>query len=174
MIFIREDRDVRQLSSRDPQPQLTSCKVTPKTDFIQYSAAGGVLINEKGDQLLLLIRPARDEVRLPKGHIESEETIEEAAVREVQEETGYADITVLDYLGRQQVVFTLRGKAVQRTEHYYLMQIRSNRKLARPATDEQFFPIWVTWEEAAQHLTFEAEREWLRRAETHKRRIDER
>jgi 8-oxo-dGTP pyrophosphatase MutT (NUDIX family) len=148
--------------------------VTPKTDFIRYNAAGGVLINEKGDQLLLLIRPARDEVRLPKGHIESEETVEEAAVREVQEETGYADIKVLDYLGRQQVVFTLRGKAVQRTEHYYLMQIRSNRKLTRSTTDEQFFPIWVTWEEAAQHLTFEAEREWLRRAEIHRRRRDER
>jgi hypothetical protein len=31
-----------------------------------------------------------------------------------------------------------------------------------PAVDEQFFPVWVSWMSSG-HLTFEAEREWVRR-----------
>jgi ADP-ribose pyrophosphatase YjhB (NUDIX family) len=40
---------------------------------------------------MLLIRPSRDEVRLPKGHVEAGETLRAAALREVAEETGYDD-----------------------------------------------------------------------------------
>lgn len=138
-------------------------------EFKQYHAAGGVLIDTTGKHVLLLIRPKRNEVRLPKGHVEPGETIEEAALREVREETGYADVKVLHDLGKQRVAYTYQETAIQRIESYFLMQIRSERKMEPEETDDQFFPIWVTWEEAKQHLTFEAEREWIQRAKTHER-----
>ena len=135
---------------------------------ILYFAAGGVSADATGENVLLLIRPSRDEVRLPKGHIEAGESPEEAALREVSEESGYADLEILDDLGEQFVAFPIGKRAIRRTEHYYLMRLRTPQEAKRPQEDEQqFFPIWVPWEEALAHLTFEAEQEWIRRAQAH-------
>ena len=130
-----------------------------------YEAAGGVLLDPPKEQVLLLIRPSRDEVRLPKGHIEPDEFAQETALREVSEEAGFDDLEVLSDLGEQLVVFPLEGDTVKRTEHYYLMRARTLHRRPRPKPDaEQFIILWVSWQEAREHLTFEAEREWLRRA----------
>jgi len=132
---------------------------------VTYTAAGGVVIDESGDQVLLLIRPSRDEVRLPKGHLEPNESMAKAALRETQEETGYGDLEIIADLGEQLITFFFDGKRVERTEHYFLMQTRTRRQVERPHGDEQqFFTIWVPWGPVAEHLTFEAEREWARRA----------
>lgn len=132
---------------------------------VTYTAAGGVVIDESGDQVLLLIRPSRDEVRLPKGHLEPYESMAKAALRETQEETGYGDLEIIADLGEQLITFFLDGKRVERTEHYFLMQARTRRQVERPHEDEQqFFTIWVPWGPVAENLTFEAEREWARRA----------
>ena len=55
------------------------------------------MIND--DKLLVLERPARGEVRLPKGHVEPGEAPREAALREVREEAGYADLEIVADLG---------------------------------------------------------------------------
>ncbi|MFN2109367.1 MAG: NUDIX domain-containing protein [Anaerolineae bacterium] len=133
---------------------------------ISYTASGGVLTNVAGTHVLLLIRPERDEVRLPKGHVEPEETLTDAALREVAEETGYDDLEIIADLGEQLVAFPLEGKVVRRTEHYFLMHARTLHQTDRPQPDvQQFFTIWVPWDEAPTHLTFEAEQVWLRRAQ---------
>lgn len=138
---------------------------------ISYTASGGVLTNAEGTHILLLIRPERDEVRLPKGHIESEESLTDAALREVAEEAGYDDIEIIADLGEQMVAFPLGDKIVQRIEHYFLLRARTPHQIERPQADaQQFFTIWVPWEEASTHLTFEAEQEWICRA----RRVMER
>jgi len=135
---------------------------------IFYFAAGGVVSDAAGENVLLLIRPSRDEVRLPKGHIEAGEAPEDAALRAVSEESGYGALEILDDLGEQFVAFPVGKHAGRRTEHYYLMRLRTPREVERPQEDErQFFPIWVSWEEALTHLTFEAEQEWIRRAQAH-------
>jgi len=133
---------------------------------VTYTAAGGVVINESGDQALLLIRPSRDEVRLPKGHLEPNESMAEAALRETQEETGYGDLEIIADLGEQLITFFFDGKRVERTEHYFLMQTRTPRREQRPHQDEQqFFTVWVPWDAVEENLTFEAEQEWARRAQ---------
>ena len=133
---------------------------------INYTASGGVVTNAAGDHVLLLIRPERDEVRLPKGHVEPEETIADAALREVAEETGYDDLEIIADLGEQLVAFPLGDKVVRRTEHYFLMRARSLHQTERPQSDEQqFFTVWVPWDEAHTHLTFEAEHVWVHRAQ---------
>ena len=131
-----------------------------------YTAAGGVVLDPTKEQVLLLIRPSRDEVRLPKGHTESDESVRATALREVSEESGYDDLEILSDLGEQLVVFPLKGEIVKRTEHYFLMRARSLHQSARPKPDaSQFITLWASWQEADEHLTFEAEQEWLRRAQ---------
>jgi len=133
--------------------------------ILTYTAAGGVICNVEGTEVLLLIRPACDEVRLPKGHVEIGESLAEAALREVIEETGYDDLEIVGDLGEQLVVFTWKHNQIQRTEHYFFMHARSKRQVTRPKADQQqFFPVWTPWEEALAALTFDAEQEWLRRA----------
>jgi ADP-ribose pyrophosphatase YjhB (NUDIX family) len=137
-----------------------------KHKTVTYTAAGGIVIDESGDQVLLLIRPSRDEVRLPKGHLELNECMAEAALRETQEETGYGDLKIIADLGEQLITFFFDGNRVKRTEHYFLMQTRTRRRVERPHEDErQFFTIWVPWDAVEENLTFEAEQEWARRAQ---------
>jgi 8-oxo-dGTP pyrophosphatase MutT (NUDIX family) len=116
------------------------------------------------DRVLVLRRPSRDEVRLPKGHLKKRESNQEAALREVREESGYADLEVVADLGQQVVEFNYQGTHVVRDERYYLMRLRSPHQIERAAGEEQFIPDWVSWEEALEELSYEAEREWARRA----------
>jgi 8-oxo-dGTP pyrophosphatase MutT (NUDIX family) len=86
----------------------------------RYTAAGGVVVD--GARMLVLDRSERSEVRLPKGHVEAGEDLAATAVRETQEESGYADLDVVADLGEQIVEFDLLGDHVVRTEHYFLME----------------------------------------------------
>jgi 8-oxo-dGTP pyrophosphatase MutT (NUDIX family) len=114
--------------------------------------------------VLVLRRPSRAEVRLPKGHVEEGESHVEAALREVAEESGYTNLTILADLGHQVVQFEYRGRHVVRDEYYYLLQLEDKHQLERDAHELQFDPDWVDWNQALAELSFEAEREWMRRA----------
>ena len=129
---------------------------------IRYQAAGGVVVD--GGRVLVLRRPSRDEVRLPKGHIKKKESRQAAALREVTEESGYADLEVLADLGHQVVEYDYQGVHVVRDEYYYLMHLQSSRQAAREAQEFQFIPDWVDWDQALSALTYPAEREWVQRA----------
>lgn len=128
----------------------------------RYTAAGGVVVN--GGNVLVLRRPGRDEIRLPKGHVEAGETLSEAALREVSEESGYADLAIVTDLGLQTVEFDYQGRHTVRDEHYFLMRLKGERQIERDPHEHQFIPLWLTWDEAQTQLTYPAEREWLRRA----------
>jgi len=129
---------------------------------IQYTAAGGVVVN--GGKILVLRRPGRGEVRLPKGHVEENEPLDKAARREIAEESGYADIEIIGDLGQQTVEFDYQGDHIVRNELYYLVNLRSLDQIERMPYEYQFIPDWLTWDEALSQLSFEAEREWVHRA----------
>lgn len=128
---------------------------------LRYTAAGSVVVYD--GRVLVLRRPGRGEVRLPKGHVEPGETAQEAALRETREESGYTDLVVQADLGTQLVEFERDGQRVVRTERYFLMEPVG--QAFQPVDGEpQFEPIWLSWDEALTALTFEPEREWVRRA----------
>jgi HAD superfamily hydrolase (TIGR01509 family) len=128
-----------------------------------YVAAGGVVV--EGDHVLVLQRPSRNEVRLPKGRVEPGESAQTAALREVREESGYTDLVIRGDLGTQIVTFDHQGRHVVRTERYFLMRSTNSPHCGPPdGGEEQFEPVWMTSDEALAALTFEAEREWVRRA----------
>ncbi|MBE7162841.1 MAG: NUDIX hydrolase [Williamsia herbipolensis] len=58
---------------------------------------------------------------LPKGHIENGETAEQAAVREVEEETGIAG-TIIGELGTIDFWFVAEGRRIHKTVRHYLMR----------------------------------------------------
>src|SRR5690554_763046 len=62
------------------------------SNFLCIEAAGGLVLNSNQEVLLIYRRGVWD---LPKGHVEEGETIETAAIREVQEETGLMELNIL-------------------------------------------------------------------------------
>lgn len=129
----------------------------------QYLAAGGVVIYE--GSVLLLDRPSRGEIRLPKGHIEKDEAADTAALREIAEESGYCDLEILADLGRHVVEFDYAGAHYVRDEHYFLVTLVSDMQIPRNKKDAgQFQVIWVPTDQAEQQLTYAAEQEVVRKA----------
>jgi len=134
----------------------------------EYEAAGGVVVRD--GRVLLLWRPARREVRLPKGHVEPGESRQEAALRETREEGGVAHPRLVADLGRQQVEFDHNGIHWIRQEFYFLMTLDNAESFPRAPEDvAEFEPFWVSLSDAELLLTFPTEREFLRRARAARR-----
>lgn len=124
----------------------------------RYRAAGGVVIHQ--GRLLLLNRPARGEIRLPKGHIDPGEDALTAALRETREESGYVDLEDIDDLGSRVVEFDYQGDHYVRSEHYFLMGLTGHRQEERDPKDaDQFEVLWVDLEQAVALLTYESEQQ---------------
>ena len=63
----------------------------------------------------------------------------------------------------------VQDKHVVRSERYFAMRLeregdRPPCQIEREPQEHQFIPAWLGWDEALAALTFEVEREWLRRA----------
>jgi len=113
------------------------------------------------DRVLVLRSVRYGDLRLPKGHIEDDESTREAALREVAEESGYIDIEAVADLGEQIVEYDVGERHVIRHEHYYMMRLLGPRQGQRPVADWKFMPEWLTWDDAIANLQFDEERRWL-------------
>jgi ADP-ribose pyrophosphatase YjhB (NUDIX family) len=92
------------------------------------TSAGGVVL--RAGEVLLLQRRTGEWV-LPKGHIEEGESKADAAVREVQEETGLA-VEAIEPLGTTQYRFTNKsGILVHKTVHWFLYGMAGRRPRCR-------------------------------------------
>jgi 8-oxo-dGTP pyrophosphatase MutT (NUDIX family) len=137
-----------------------------------HETAGGVVVDQAGRMLVLVRDIEREgrmvhEVRLPKGHIDPGETAEQAALREVEEESGYGALEIIADLGTCHSSFEFRGKRNERDERYFLMQLTDpHRGTPQPTGPEEalFRPEWLDPAQAAAQLTYESEREFARRA----------
>ena len=108
-------------------------KIPPKrrpiyTKRVDEVSAGGLVIDGTGTKGLLIgRRDLKDATRerllwsLPKGHIEPGETPQEAAIREVAEETGIQS-EISRELGIIDFWFMAGGKRIHKTVHHYLFR----------------------------------------------------
>jgi 8-oxo-dGTP pyrophosphatase MutT (NUDIX family) len=88
-------------------------------------SAGGFVISKSDPNLVALMarfnRGGKLEWCIPKGHLEKDETSEQAALREVFEETGL-EAKVIASLGEVNYQFIQDGAKISKTVHVYLMQ----------------------------------------------------
>jgi len=101
-------------------------------------------------------------VRLPKGKLDGDETPDQAALREVQEETGLS-ARIVEPLGSVAYTYTTkRGTAVPKEVHFFLMELVDART-GEP--DGEFGRVfWCPLAEASGRLSFATERDVLERA----------
>jgi 8-oxo-dGTP diphosphatase len=89
-------------SSRVADHDIAALERQAASDGIQKRVAGAVVVNERGD--VLLLRRAADDfmgglVELPSGNVDAGEDMLTGLVREVSEETGLAVHAIERYLG---------------------------------------------------------------------------
>ncbi|MEE2570056.1 NUDIX hydrolase [Pseudarthrobacter sp. J64] len=130
---------------------------------VEEVSAGGVVVDTSDDVLRVAIiarlnRGGRLEWCLPKGHPEGRENNEEAAVREIAEETGI-DGRILAPLGSIDYWFTVSGHRVHKTVHHYLLQATGGQLTIENDPDHEAVDVaWVPIAELARKLSFPNER----------------
>ena len=88
--------------------------------------------NEKGEILFMFRRGKWD---LPKGKLDPGETLEECALREVEEETGVGQLNIKKFLLTTLHEYEELGKVIEKKTHWYYMQSNSYQPLV-PQTEE--------------------------------------
>ena len=117
-------------------------------------AAGGVIVRRGGDgrEVCLVHRPRYDDWSLPKGKLDAGESFEEAALREVEEETGLRCEPVRELESTQYV----DGKGRPKIVRYWLMEPVDGEFEPNDEVDEL---RWMAVPEAVQRLSYEHDRE---------------
>jgi len=136
-------------------------------ETVHERSAGGLVM--RGEEVLLIAIAGGQRWQLPKGHVEAGESAEQAAVREVREETGVtgrpvASLPTIEYW------FVQAGQRVHKHVHYYLLDYESGSETDFDPS-EVSSAEWFSWDDALARLTFENERrvaeaareEWRRR-----------
>lgn len=120
----------------------------------EVRAAGGVILRDHDGttEILLVHRPKYDDWTIPKGKLEPGESDEDAARREVEEETGYrcrlgAPLPGVDYLDRH-------GR--QKHVSYWRMQV-FDQGIWEP-NEEIDARRWIALHEADTLLSYETDR----------------
>lgn len=133
---------------------------------VEHSAGGVVLRTIEGEPHVLLIRDPYRKWGLPKGHLEEGEAPEDAAVREVEEETGLSGIVLGPELGEIDWVFRAGRERIHKYCRFYLMG--SARGEAVPQRSEGITEVrWIPVRQAVRTVAYENARQMIRRALQH-------
>jgi 8-oxo-dGTP diphosphatase len=120
-------------------------------------AAGGIL--ERDGEILLVQRPRYQDWSLPKGKLDRGETPLQAALREVREETGFS-AKALGFAG----AFGYEVKGAPKVVLYWMMKPLKQGPILDP--EEVCELRWVTVRSAMRLMTYEMERDLVRRVFT--------
>ena len=130
----------------------------------EYSAGG--LVFDDNDHVAIIARHSRSghlEWCLPKGHIEKGETPQQAAVREISEETGILG-QVVDSIATIDYWFTGTTQRVHKLVHHFaLRQIGGELSVEGDPDHEAEDAAWVAFNELDSILSYPNERKiaWL-------------
>ena len=133
--------------------------------IINKTSSGGIVcrVTGKGIDVVLISVREGSVWGLPKGAIDKNESLPEAALREVREETGLT-AEILEDIGHISYWYFLKEKMnrIHKTVHFYLMRFISG------STDDHDNEVdearWVPIDEAVNMLTYKSEREIMEKA----------
>jgi 8-oxo-dGTP pyrophosphatase MutT (NUDIX family) len=173
---IKKKRKRKRSANRGPQtsqksPSSTSVKPAVKRPYakrVDEVSAGGLVIDSTGEQGLLIGRIDHKDASgtrllwsLPKGHIEEGETPEQAAIREVAEETGITS-SISRPLGVIDFWFMAGGKRIHKTVHHFLFAEVSGELM--PQESEVDEVSWFPLGEIIERLAYPDEKKLIARS----------
>ena len=116
-------------------------------EVVREPTSGGIvfrLTKDRKDIEVLLIQDSKGRWTIPKGHIEPGETAKMTARREIEEETGLKNVTILTWLGKIHFKYRRAEQLVLMTTQIYLVQ----------AMDTHELPVGEKWMKGIQWFSF--------------------
>jgi 8-oxo-dGTP pyrophosphatase MutT (NUDIX family) len=122
----------------------------------EFSAGGVVVRRMRGRPFVAVVRVREQILALPKGHPNGDESPQDAARREVREETG-VEAELVEHLGDVKYWYVRGGKRVMKIVAFYLFRYRSGNVADHDHEVEE--ALWLPLDEAPQRLAYKGERE---------------
>ena len=126
-------------------------------------SAGGIVLGPNSTVALVKTRGGNSALLFPKGHVEEGETDEQAARREIEEETGLSSLEFLDDLGSYTRPRIRKDGSLDESEqkeiHMFLFAAPPNASLA--PTREIDHAEWVPYREVAEKIGNTQDRAWF-------------
>jgi 8-oxo-dGTP pyrophosphatase MutT (NUDIX family) len=130
----------------------------------EETSAGGVVFRmAEGVPFFLLIRDSYKNWGFPKGHLESGEQPEGAALREVSEETGLSDLSLRGLIDTIDWHFRFRGRLIHKVCHFFLMET-AEHSTSPQRTEGITACRWLRYDEAEELISYANARDVLRKA----------
>lgn len=104
------------------------------------TAAGGVVKNPK-DEILFIYRNGKWD--LPKGKLNRREVTEQAALREVEEETGVKGLVIREFLKKTYHIFKPNGKYRLKETYWYTMYTDYDGVLVPETKENIAEAVWM-------------------------------
>ena len=143
-----------------PFKKLTSAVFRKKAaiqEIVREPTSGGIIFRltpDEKDIEILLIQDSKGRWTIPKGHIEPGETAKMAARREIEEETGLKNFSILTWLGKIHFKYRRADKLVLMTTQIYLVQALDTRET--PTGEKWMRGIqWFSFAEALNLIEYE-------------------
>ena len=143
-----------------PLKKITSAVFRKRTaiqEIVREPTSGGIifrLTHDKKDIEILLIQDSKERWTIPKGHIEPGETAKVTARREIEEETGLKNVSILTWLGKIHFKYRRADKLVLMTTQIYLVQALD--EFEKPTGEKWMKGIkWFPFAEALNVIEYE-------------------
>lgn len=132
--------------------------------MIRHFSAGGIVFKD-GEVLVVHNTSIKDKKisfwGFPKGHLEDGESSEDAALREVEEETGIK-ARIIEKIGQSKYFFGQKDQKIFKVVTVFLMEYLEGE--AKPQLSEILEVKWVFPEEALKILSFKNDKDLLKKA----------
>lgn len=144
----------------------------PRTRAVREYTAGGIVFRHVSETVatptldsieILLIQDPLSRWSIPKGHVETGESLEETAIREVQEETGLLNLTIIDKLNKIHFFYRMEGRLIFMTTYVFLMEAGAGNDQIVPQKSEGITGVeWFSVAEAMEKIEYKDTQELLK------------
>lgn len=127
-----------------------------------HEVAGGVVIGP-GNKIIV-VNANGDSWSLPKGHLDPGEDEEQAAIREIYEEAGIQDVTIIEKIGEYTRARTGKngvGEDTSEMKHITIFLCITNQEYLQPIDPANPAAEWVALQDVADKLTNPKDKEFF-------------
>lgn len=139
--------------------------------YYDERSAGGIVFKKLGDKALFLLiktfanKRRKTVFKFPKGHLNNDEVLKQAALREVEEE-GRVKSRVVTKIGSNDYIIwdKLQKKKIIKKVTFFLMEYVEESNLKYYDSEVVLDRVWVSFEDALGKLAYDSEKVLLRKA----------